>query len=74
MNGRAWVAHFRSTPFLTLLALMKAPLRAKKKAAMVRFTLDPRLIAAFTCNQKEFVLERCVSGWNLFVKGDILSL
>jgi len=47
--GRGFTAHFRSTPFFTLLALMKTPLKAKKNAAMVRLALEPRLMAAFTC-------------------------
>lgn len=49
VRGRGCTAHCRSTPFFTLLALMYAPLRAKKKAAMLLFALEPRLIAAFTC-------------------------
>lgn len=44
-------AHFRSTPFFTLLAWMKAALRAKKKAATRRLMAEPRLMAAFTCSQ-----------------------
>ncbi len=47
--GRGFTAHLRSTPFFTLLALMKIPLRAKKNAAMVRLALEPRLMAALTC-------------------------
>ena len=55
VQGRAWVAHLRSTPFFTLLARMKAPLRAKKNAAMVRFTLEPRLMAALTCSKDDMM-------------------
>ncbi len=47
--GRGFTAHFRSTPFFTLLALMKIPLRAKKNAAIVRLAVEPRFMAAFTC-------------------------
>ena len=54
--GRGFTAHFRSTPFFTLLALMKIPLRAKKNAAMVRLALEPRLMAAFTCTVNVLLL------------------